>query len=59
VGAVLNNYQKVQEIEKSRLEVSSGEVEVSDERLRALVDELDRVLKARAVVGAEDVKKAP
>jgi voltage-gated sodium channel len=56
VGAVLNNYQEVQEIEKSRREVSSGEVEVSDQRLRALVDELDRVLKARAVVGGAHVK---
>ena len=47
VGAVLNNYQQVQEIEASRREVALGLVDTSDARLRELVKELDRVLTAR------------
>lgn len=50
VGAVLNNYQQVQDVEHSRQKIAKGEVDTSDERLRELVDELDEVLKARAVI---------
>jgi voltage-gated sodium channel len=59
VGAVLNNYQEVQEIEKSRRAIASGEVDLSDERLRALVDELGRVLRAREVAGRGGERDSP
>lgn len=48
VGAVLNNYQQVQEIEHARKAVESGELDVSDARVRELVSELDQILKVRA-----------
>jgi voltage-gated sodium channel len=43
VGAVINNYQKVQDIEQHRLLAP----DTSDRRLRELVQELDALLKAR------------
>jgi len=50
VGAVLNNYQEVQQIEHSRKVIDSGELDISDAHLRELVSKLDEVLKARATV---------
>ncbi|MCE9557861.1 MAG: ion transporter [Armatimonadetes bacterium] len=44
VGAVINNYQKVQDIEHHR----SIAPDTSEHRLRELVDELDAILKSRA-----------
>lgn len=44
VGAVINNYQKVQEIEQHR----SLAPDTSEARLRELARELDAILKARA-----------
>ncbi len=44
VGAVINNYQKVQEIEQNRILAP----DVSEARLRALVRELDAILATRA-----------
>ncbi len=44
VGAVINNYQKVQEIEQHR----SLAPDTSEARLRGLVRELDAILNARA-----------
>ncbi len=44
VGAVINNYQKVQEIEQNR----SLAPETTERRLRELVRELDAILEARA-----------
>ena len=44
VGAVINNYQKVQEIEQHR----SLAPDTSDHRLRELVRELDAILNVRA-----------
>jgi voltage-gated sodium channel len=43
VGAVLNNYQEVQEAEHAR----TSNLNTSDQRLRALVNELDTILKQR------------
>lgn len=43
VGAVINNYQKVQDIEDSRSRV----IDTSEQRLRELVRELDAILHAR------------
>ncbi|MFZ4574979.1 MAG: ion transporter [Phycisphaerales bacterium] len=43
VGAVINNYQKVQDIEQHRTAADT-----SDQRLRELVRELDAILEARA-----------
>ena len=43
VGAVINNYQKVQEIEQHRLLAP----DTSERRVRELVRELDAILKAR------------
>jgi voltage-gated sodium channel len=43
VGAVINNYQKVQEIEQNR----AAAPDRSDRRLRELVDELGAILAAR------------
>jgi voltage-gated sodium channel len=53
VGAVLNNYQEVQNIEHHRKAVAKGELDTSDERLAELVSELDRTLKARAALRDE------
>lgn len=47
VGAVINNYQKVQEIEQHRTPAP----DTSDRRLRELVQELDAVLRARQEPG--------
>jgi voltage-gated sodium channel len=47
VGAVLNNYQEVQEAEHAR----STNIDTSEHRLRQLVDELDTILKQRAREG--------
>jgi voltage-gated sodium channel len=47
VGAVINNYQKVQEIEEHRLLAP----DTSERRLRELVRELDALLKARDDAG--------
>lgn len=44
VGAVINNYQKVQDIEENRALAP----DTSERRLRELVNELDALLKARA-----------
>jgi voltage-gated sodium channel len=44
VGAVLNNYQEVREVEKTKHE----KLDVSDKRLRDLADEMQRILQARA-----------
>lgn len=44
VGAVINNYQKVQDIESHRALAP----DTSDARLRALVSELDAILQSRA-----------
>lgn len=44
VGAVLNNYQEVQEVEKAKRET----LDTSDRRLRELADEMQRILQARA-----------
>ncbi len=44
VGAVINNYQKVQDIEDHR----SLTTDTSERRLRELVQEIDAILKARA-----------
>ncbi len=44
VGAVINNYQKVQEIEQHKALAS----DTSEQRLRELVRELDAILSARA-----------
>ncbi len=44
VGAVINNYQKVQEIEEHRVLAP----DTSDRRVRELVKELDAILSARA-----------
>lgn len=44
VGAVINNYQKVQDIEHHR----STAPDTSEHRIRELVDELDAILKSRA-----------
>lgn len=45
VGAVINNYQKVQEIEHHR----SIAPDISEHRLRELVSELDAILRTRAI----------
>jgi hypothetical protein len=44
VGAVINNYQKVQDIEDHK----NLAPDTSDHRLRELVVELDAILKSRA-----------
>jgi len=44
VGAVINNYQKVQEIEQNRTRAP----DTSEERVRELVSELDAILNSRA-----------
>ena len=49
VGAVINNYQKVQEIEQHR----SRSPDTSEKRLRELVDELDSILAARATASPQ------
>jgi voltage-gated sodium channel len=54
VGAVLNNYQQVQEIEHTRKAVESGELDVSEARIRELVRELDQILKVRAAAAAAE-----
>lgn len=48
VGAVINNYQKVQEIEQHRALAS----DTSEHRLRELVQEIDAILQVRARTGA-------
>ena len=55
VGAVINNYQKVQEIEQHR----SLAPDTSEARLRTLVCELDAILKARAEEGLHPPEKSP
>ncbi len=47
VGAVINNYQEVQEVERARRHT----LDASDQRLAELVAELDRILKARRANG--------
>jgi voltage-gated sodium channel len=49
VGAVINNYQKVQDIEHHR----TSATDTSENRIRELVDELDAILKSRAHEVAE------
>jgi voltage-gated sodium channel len=44
VGAVLNNYQEVQAVEKAKHE----KLDTSDQRLRELAEEIQRILKSRA-----------
>ena len=51
VGAVINNYQKVQDIEEHRTLV----IDTSEQRLRELVRELDLIVRSRTV----DVHKSP
>ncbi|MFO0860535.1 MAG: hypothetical protein U0570_08255 [Phycisphaerales bacterium] len=48
VGAVINNYQKVQEIEEHR----SLAPDTSERRVRELVRELDAILRSREQGGA-------
>lgn len=48
VGAVLNNYQQVQDAERHR----AAAPDISEQRLRELVEELDAILKQRAAGGA-------
>ena len=43
VGAVLNNYQEVQEAEHAR----TSNLDTSEERMRALIDEMDKIMKQR------------
>jgi len=50
VGAVINNYQKVQDIEHHR----TSAPDTSENRIRELVDELDSILKSRAHDMAEN-----
>lgn len=50
VGAVINNYQKVQDIEHHRTTAP----DTSEHRIRELVSELDAILKSRAHEGAEN-----
>jgi voltage-gated sodium channel len=51
VGAVLNNYQEVQEVEKRRIR---GPIDASDERLERLVAEMQAVLRERTAGGAAE-----
>lgn len=48
VGAVINNYQKVQEIEEHR----SLAPDTSERRVRELVSELDAILRSREQAGS-------
>jgi voltage-gated sodium channel len=49
VGAVINNYQKVKEIEQHRERV----LDASDQRLRELVQEIDAILQSRGLARRE------
>lgn len=50
VGAVINNYQKVQEIEQHRARAP----DTSEQRLRELISEVGAILEARASGGGEE-----
>lgn len=43
VGAIINNYQEVQEVERNR----HSKLDASDERLAQLIDEVQQILRAR------------
>lgn len=47
VGAIINNYQEVQEIERAK----GTKLDISEQRLKQLVDELQQILKARDAMG--------
>jgi voltage-gated sodium channel len=49
VGAVLNNYQEVQEAERNR----ERKLDTSDERLAALAEEMQAILKVRGAKGTK------
>lgn len=49
VGAIINNYQQVQEVEHNR----KAAPDISDARLAALADELQAILKRRAEQGPD------
>jgi voltage-gated sodium channel len=55
VGAVINNYQKVQEIEQH----TALAPDTSEARLRDLVRELDAILKSRAEQGVRGPERLP
>lgn len=52
VGAVLNNYQQVQEVENAK----KSRLDVSDARLRELVDEMNTIMKHRELMSREGIK---
>jgi hypothetical protein len=49
VGAVLNNYQQVQEVENAK----KSRLDVSDARLKELVDEMNTIMKHRELMSRE------